>query len=80
MCTSRSHGWANTTLTIPDLSTLPVFAPAPPSGGEEFWTVYSTAGEPLQLQSNPQQQSGVQTLTSPMSVKILQYSGAFVTP
>jgi len=71
---------ANTTLTIPDLSTLPVFAPAPPSGGEEFWTVYSTAGEPLQLQSNPQQQSGVQTLTSPMSVQILQYSGAFVTP
>jgi hypothetical protein len=70
----------NTTFTVPDLSTLPVFAPAPPSGGEEFWTVYSTAGEPLQLQSNPQRQSGVLNLTSPMSVQLMQYSGAFVTP
>jgi hypothetical protein len=70
----------NTTFTIPNLSTLTGFAPAPPSGGTEFWGLYSTAGTPLQLHSNPLEQSGIETLTSPMSVQYMQYNGAFVTP
>jgi hypothetical protein len=71
---------SNTTFTVPDLSTLAGFAPAPPAGGEEFWSLYSTAGTPLQLQTYPLQQSGVETLTSLMSLQSIRYSGAFVTP
>ena len=69
---------ANTTFTVPDLSTLTGFAPAPPSGGREFWSLYSTAGTPLQF--NPVQQSGVEFLSSPMSVQSVQTGGAFTVP
>jgi hypothetical protein len=69
---------ANTTFTVPDLSTLTGFAPAPPSGGREFWSLYSTAGTPLQL--NPVQQSGVEFLSSPTSVQSVQTGGSFTVP
>jgi hypothetical protein len=69
---------ANTTFTVPDLSTLAGFAPAPSSGGMEFWTLYSTAGTPLQF--NPVQQSGVMFLSSPTSVQSVQTGGAFTVP
>jgi len=69
----------NTTFTVPDLSTLPGFAPAPPSGGLEFWALYSTAGTPLQL-GNPVQQSGFEFLSSPISVQYVQTAGAFTVP
>jgi len=68
----------NTTFTIPDLSALTGFAPAPPSGGLESWSLYSTVGTPLQF--NPWQQSGVEDLTSPMSVQYVVTSGAFTVP
>jgi len=68
----------NTTFTVPDLSTLTGFAPAPPSGGLEFWRLYSTAGTPLQF--NPVQQSGVPFLSSPMSVQSVQTGGSFTVP
>lgn len=69
---------ANTTFTVPDLSTLAGFAPAPSSGGKEFWALYSTAGTPLQF--NPVQQSGVMFLSSPTSVQSVQTGGAFTVP
>ena len=69
---------ANTTFTVPDLSALTGFAPAPPSGGREFWSLYSTAGTPLQL--NPVQQSGMEFFSSPMSVQSVQTAGAFIVP
>jgi len=69
---------ANTTFTVPDLSTLAGFAPAPPSGGLEFWSLYSTAGTPLQF--NPVQQSGVEFLSSPTSVQYVSTGGAFTVP
>lgn len=69
---------ANTTFTVPDLSTLTGFAPAPPSGVREFWSLYATAGTPLQF--NPMQQSGVEFLSSPMSVQSVQTGGAFTVP
>ena len=68
----------NTTFTVPDLSTLAGFAPAPSSGGLEFWNLYSTAGTPLQF--NPVQQSGVEAFTSPMSVQYVVTGGAFTVP
>jgi len=68
----------NTTFTVPDLSTVTGFAPAPPSGGLEFWSLYSTAGTPLQL--NPGQQSGFEVLGSPISVQYVVTSGAFTVP
>jgi hypothetical protein len=68
----------NATFTVPDLSKLTGFAPAPPSGGTEFWALYSTAGTPLQF--NPVQQSGVDFLGSPMSVQSVQTDGAFTVP
>ncbi len=68
----------NATFTVPDLSTLTGFAPAPPSGAQEFWAIYATAGTPLQL--NPVQQSGVEFLSSPTSVQSLQTAGAFTVP
>lgn len=68
----------NTTFTVPDLSTLAGFAPAPPSGAREFWVDYSTAGTPLQL--NPVQQSGVELFTSPPSVQSVQAAGFFTVP
>ncbi len=71
---------ANTTFTVPNLSTLSGFPPAPPSGGTETWNLYSTAGTPLQIDSTPLQQSGMETLTSPMSVQYTVHSGAFTTP
>jgi hypothetical protein len=68
----------NTTFTVPDLSTLAGFAPAPPSGGREFWSLYSTAGAPLQF--NPVQQSGIEFLSSPTSVQSVQTAGVFTVP
>ncbi len=68
----------NTSFTTPDLSTLTGFAPAPPSGGREFWSLYSTSGTPLQI--DPLQQSGVEDLTSPTSVQSISTSGFFTTP
>jgi hypothetical protein len=68
----------NTTFTVPDLSTLVGFAPAPPSGRQEFWSLYSTAGTPLPF--NPLQQSGIEFLSSPMSVQSVQTAGAFTVP
>ena len=68
----------NTTFTVPDLSTLAGFAPAPSSGGLEFWNLYSTAGTPLQF--NPVQQSGVEAFTSPMSGQYVVTGGAFTVP
>ena len=68
----------NTTFTVPDLSALTGFAPAPPSGATEFWALYSTAGTPLEF--NPVQQSGVEFLSSPMSTQSVQTSGAFTVP
>jgi hypothetical protein len=68
----------NTTFTVPDLSTLAGFAPAPPSGGLEFWSLYSTAGTPLRF--NPVQQSGLEFLSSPISVQSVQTAGAFTVP
>jgi hypothetical protein len=69
---------AKTAFTVPDLSTLTGFTPAPPSGGLEFWSLYSTAGTPLQF--NPVQQSGVEFLGSPISVQYVQTGGAFTVP
>jgi hypothetical protein len=68
----------NATFTVPDLSALTGFAPVPPSGGLEFWSLYSTVGTPLQF--NPWQQSGVEVLSSPMSVQYVVTSGAFSVP
>ncbi|MHB1673706.1 MAG: hypothetical protein ACYCSP_05595 [Acidobacteriaceae bacterium] len=68
----------NTTFTVPNLSALPGFAPAPPSGGREFWNLYSTAGTPLQF--NPLQQSGLEFLSSPTSVQSISYGGYFTVP
>jgi hypothetical protein len=69
---------SNTTFTVPDLSTLTGFAPAPPSGALEFWALYSTAGTPLQF--NPLQQSGIEFLSSPTSVQSVQTAGVFTVP
>ncbi len=68
----------NTTFTVPDLSPLTGFAPAPPSGGREFWGLYSTAGTPLQFDTL--QQSAIETLTSPTSLQSISYGGYFTTP
>lgn len=68
----------NSTFTVPNLSALPGFAPAPTSGSHEFWTLYSTAGTPLQW--NPVQQSGIEFLTSPISVQSIVTGGAFNVP
>lgn len=68
----------NTTFTVPDLSTLTGFAPAPPSGVGEFWSLYATGGTPLQF--SPVQQSGVEFLSSPMSVQSVQTGGFFTVP
>lgn len=68
----------NTTFAVPDLSALTGFAPAPPSGGQEFWSLYTTAGTPLQF--NPLQQSGVEFLRSPMSVQSVHTGGSFTVP
>ncbi len=69
---------SSSTFTVPDLSKVAGFAPAPPSGSEEPWIYYSTAGTPLQF--NPLQQTGAESLTSTMSVQSIRYNGAFVTP
>ncbi len=68
----------NTTFTVPDLSTLTGFAPAPPSGGLEFWALYSTAGTPLQF--NSLQQSVFEVLSPPVSLQYISTSGAFTVP
>ena len=69
---------ANTTFTVPNLSTVAGFAAAPPSGLQEDWIFYSTAGTPLQF--NPLQQTGAESLTSGMSVQSMTYYGGFRTP
>lgn len=69
---------ANTAFTVPDLSSVTGFAPAPPSGAQEFWVDYSTAGTPLQL--NPMQQSGVEFFSAPMAVQSVRTAGAFTVP
>jgi hypothetical protein len=78
--TSATETWlgTNTTFTVPDLSTLTGFAPAPPSGGLEFWSLYSTAGTPLQI--NLLQQSGIEVLSSPISAQYIVTGGAFTVP
>ncbi|MHB1936599.1 MAG: hypothetical protein ACYCOR_08445 [Acidobacteriaceae bacterium] len=68
----------NTTFTVPDLSALPGFAPAPPSGGREFWSLYSTAGTPLQFDTL--QQSAIETFTSPISLQSISTAGYFAVP
>ncbi len=68
----------NTTFTVPDLSTLTGFAPTPPSGGREFWGLYSTSGTPLQFDTL--QQSAIETFTSPTSLQSISYGGYFTTP
>lgn len=68
----------NTTFTVPDLSTLAGFAPAPPSEAREYWVDYSTAGTPLQL--NPVQQSGLELFSSPPSVQSFHTAGGFTVP
>jgi hypothetical protein len=69
---------SNTTFTVPDLSSLPEFAPAPPSGAKEFWSLYSTAGTPLQF--NSLQQSGPPMYSSPTSLQSISTGGAFNVP
>ncbi len=69
---------ANTTFTVPDLSRLTGFAPAPPSGSREFWGLYSTAGTPLQFDTL--QQSAIETFTSPTSLQSIKYGGYFTVP
>lgn len=69
---------ANTTFTVPDLSALTGFAPAPPSGQREFWNLYSTAASSLQFL--PTQQSGAEILIPPLSVQYIATSGAFIIP
>ncbi len=69
---------ANTTFTVPDLSKLAGFTPVPPSGAREFWTLYSTAGTPLQF--NSREQSVPELFTSPTSVQSISTGGAFIVP
>ena len=71
---------SDTIFVTPNLSTLAGFQPAPPSGGTEFWSLYSTAGSPLQLDTIPIEQTQIQNFTSPTSVQYMQYAGAFATP
>ena len=68
----------NTAFTVPDLSKLAGFTPAPPSGAKEFWSLYSTAGTPLQF--NSLQQSVPELFTSPTSVQSIRTGGAFIVP
>ncbi len=69
---------AGSTFTVPDLSALSGFTPAPPSGVREFWSLYSTAGTPLQF--NSLQQSAPELLTSPVSLQQVTTSGYFEVP
>lgn len=75
-----TQAWLATssTFTVPDLSSLPGFTPAPPSGVREFWNLYSIAGSPLQFDSL--QQSQPETFTAPASLQSIVTNGYFAVP
>ncbi len=64
----------NTTFTVPNLSMLTGFAPAPSSGVTEYWQLASSMGTPLQF-SSP-----LGSFTSPTSLQFLSAAGSFTVP
>ena len=71
---TKSWLGTNTTFTVPDLSSVKGFNPAPASGVRENWLLSSSMGTPLAFPS------AIGSFASPTSLQTLETFGAFTVP